>query len=76
MSILNIFRVNYNTWMPGAIDKIIKCVDTSITVEQFKTCKRMINQFILISITNSDFNADEIQRIADLLNTYLNTKKV
>ena len=76
MNILNIFRVNYDKWLPGAIDKIIKCIDTSTTVDQFKTCKRMIDQFVLASVVNSNFNADELQRIAKLLNTYLNTKKV
>lgn len=76
MNIFKIFRIeDYDNWSYDAIDKIIKCVDTSTTSEHFITCKRMIDQFILASIVNSNFNADELQRISKLLITYLNTKK-
>ena len=75
MDIFKIFKVDYEKWSHAAIDKIIKCIDTSNTEEHFETCKRMIDQFVLASVVNSNFNADELQRITKLINTYLNTKK-
>ena len=76
MNIFKIFRIeDYENWSYAAIDKIIKCVDTSTSLDHFITCKRMIDQFILASIVSSNFNADELQKISKLLITYLNTKK-
>lgn len=76
MDIIKIFRVDYEKWSYESIDKIIKCIDTSETEEHLKACKKMIDQFVVVSIFNSNFNSTELQRITILLNAYLNTKKV
>jgi hypothetical protein len=72
---LNLRIRDYGTWSLKAIDKIIKCVDTSNTYLQFESCNRMIDNFILISITNSEMTDDQIKTIAVQLKSYLSLKK-
>jgi hypothetical protein len=72
---LNLKIRDYETWSLKAIDKIIKCVDTSNTHLQFEACYKMINNFILLSITNSEMSEDQIKTIAVQLKSYLSLKK-
>jgi hypothetical protein len=75
MNMITIFNVQYNDWALPAINKIIKCIDTSTSEDHFKTCRKMISQFTLITITNSNLKDSEIVPIVNHLNTYLNTKR-
>jgi hypothetical protein len=72
---LNLRIRDYERWSLTAIDKIIKCVDSSITEPQFDTCNKMIDNFILLSITNSYMTDNQIKTIGIQLKSYLKLKK-
>ncbi len=72
---LNLKIRDYEKWSLTAIDKIIKCVDSSKTEPQFEACQKMIDNFILLSITNSNMTCDQIKTIGIQLKSYLKIKK-
>jgi valyl-tRNA synthetase len=72
---LNLKIRDYEKWSLTAIDKIIKCVDSSITEPQFDACNKMIDNFVLLSITNSYMTDNQIKTICIQLKSYLKLKK-
>lgn len=71
-----LFNVEYSEWADNAIDKILKCIDSSTNLHHIETCQKMINQFVVVSIVNSDINDKTMVNIITLLNNYLNEKKL
>lgn len=72
---LNLKIKDYGSWSLIAIDKIIKCINTSENIPQFETCNKMIDNFIMMSIVNSQMSSEQIRSISIQLKTYLNFKK-
>jgi hypothetical protein len=72
---LNLRIRDYGSWSLTAVDKIIKCIDTSSTIHQFESCNKMIDNFIMLSIVNSQMSDDQIRSISFQLKTYLDIKK-
>lgn len=72
---LNLKIRDYESWSLKAIDKIIKCIDTSSTQPQFEACQKMIDNFTMLSIVNSQMTDDQIKSISVQLKTYLDIKK-
>lgn len=72
---LNLKIRDYESWSLKAIDKIIKCINTSFTPQQFDSCNRMIDNFIMLSVVNSQMSDDQIRSISFQLKTYLDIKK-
>lgn len=72
---LNLKIKDYESWSLTAIDKIIKCIDTSSTIHQYTACNKMIDNFIILSLMNSQMEDEQIKSISVQLKTYLDIKK-
>lgn len=69
---INLRPDNFLTWAPSAIKKIERTIDSCESLRQLKVAKKMIDNFIVISVMEEDSSDEDIQWISHQL--WLTTK--
>lgn len=67
---------DYKSYTESSIQKIIKTVDSSKTIQHFETSQKMIDNFIMILLLNENMEDEDLQFISKQLYLYLNITKL
>lgn len=65
--LINLRPDNYLAWAPAAIEKIERTINSCETARQLKIAKKMVDNFIVVSIMEEDSNDEDIQWISHQL---------
>ena len=66
---------DYEAYIEIGVEKIIKTVDSCITLDHLDSAKTMIDNFIMVLLLNDNFDEEEIQFVSKQLYLYLNITK-
>ena len=66
---------DYSTWIDGAINKIIKTIDTSYTSMHIDSCRTMVDNFVMMLLLNDEYPEEDIIYISRQLYLYLEIKR-
>ena len=66
---------DYEAYIEIGVEKIIKTVDSCITLDHLDGAKTMIDNFIMVLLLNDSFDEEEIQFVSKQLYLYLNITK-
>ena len=66
---------DYEAYIEIGVEKIIKTVDSCITLDHLDSAKTMIDNFIMVLLLNDNFDEEEIQFVSKQLFLYLNITK-
>lgn len=67
---------DYKSYTETGIQKIIKTIDSSKTIQHFETCKKMIDNFIIILLMNDVVDDEDLQFVSKQLYLYMNIIKL
>ena len=66
---------DYEAYIEIGIEKIIRTIDSCITLNHLDSAKTMIDNFIVVLLLNDNFDEEEIQFVSKQLYLYLNITK-